>query len=234
MSRTPSPQRASAPEDDRTLMDGVIRRDPAAFERLMRTHNSRLFRVARAILRSDSDAEDALQDAYLDAFRHAASFRADSSLATWLTRIVINQSLMRRRRQNSDPVVVRFGDGSETSAEIPTMADRTSEAPSATAFRQEVRRLLERRLDELPVAFRTVFVMRDVNEMSVEETAAALEIPSSTVRTRLFRARALLREALARDIDSVTLDVFGFAGTRCDRTVAGVLARLAELDRPAD
>ena len=78
MSRTPSPQRASAPEDDRTLMDGVIRRDPAAFERLMRTHNSRLFRVARAILRSDSDAEDALQDAYLDAFRHAASFRADS------------------------------------------------------------------------------------------------------------------------------------------------------------
>ena len=119
MSRTPSPQRAPAPEDDRTLMDGVVRRDPAAFERLMRTHNSRLFRVARAILRSDSDAEDALQDAYLDAFRHAASFRADSSLATWLTRIVINQSLMRRRRQNSDPVVVRFGDGSETSAEYP-------------------------------------------------------------------------------------------------------------------
>ena len=113
MSRTPSPQRAPVPEDDRTLMDGVVRRDPAAFERLMRTHNSRLFRVARAILRSDSDAEDALQDAYLDAFRHAASFRADSSLATWLTRIVINQSLMRRRRQHSDPVVVRFGDGSD-------------------------------------------------------------------------------------------------------------------------
>jgi len=232
MSRTPNAQGAPVSDDDRTLMQGVAGRDPAAFERLMRTHNSRLFRVARAILRSDSDAEDALQDAYLDAFRHAASFRADSSLATWLTRIVINQSLMRRRRQQGDPVVVRFGDGSTPGGEITTMADRTSEAPAAAAFRQEVRRLLERRLDELPVAFRTVFVMRDVNEMSVEETAAALEIPSSTVRTRLFRARALLREALARDIDSVTLDVFGFAGSRCDRTVAGVLARLAELDRP--
>src|SRR4051812_8460247 len=146
MSPTPSPQRAPVSDDDRTLMDGVVRRDPAAFERLMRTHNSRLFRVARAILRSDSDAEDALQDAYLDAFRHAASFRADSSLATWLTRIVINQSLMRRRRQHGDPVVVRFGDGITAGGEITTMADRTSEAPSAAAFRQEVRRLLERRL----------------------------------------------------------------------------------------
>jgi RNA polymerase sigma-70 factor (ECF subfamily) len=195
----------------------------------MREHNSRLFRVARAILRSDEEAEDALQDAYLDAFRHAATFRGDSSLATWLTRIVINQALMRLRRKRGDRVIVPFttGDG----AEAREMADHTSEAPPMATFRHEVRRLLERRIDDLPVAFRTVFVMREVNEMSVEDTASALNIPSSTVRTRLFRARALLREALAKDLDSVTLDVFGFAGSRCDRIVAAVLARAPELDR---
>ena len=94
-------------------------------------------------------------------------------------------------------------------------------------MRGEVRRMIERHLDGLPVAFRAVFVMRDVEGMSVEETAACLSIPSATVRTRLFRARALLREALARDMDSATMDVFGFAGERCDRIVANVLARAA-------
>jgi RNA polymerase sigma-70 factor, ECF subfamily len=230
MMPTPKPQQAPVSDEERTLIQGVVNRDPAAFETLMRTYNGRLFRVARAILRTDSDAEDALQDAYLDAFRHAASFRAESSLATWLTRIVINQSLMRMRRQHGERVVVPFATGRGQDGEITNMADPTGEAPSTAAFRQEVRRLLERRLDELPVAFRTVFVMRDVNEMSVEETAAALAIPASTVRTRLFRARARLREALARDIDSVTLDVFGFAGSRCDRIVARVLAAAAALD----
>ena len=213
---------------ERTLIDGVARREAAAFEALMRAHNSQLFRVARGILGSDSEAEDALQDAYLDVFRHASSFRGESSLATWLTRIVINHALMRLRRQKSDRVIVPFASEGRTDAEIGEMPDRRSEAPPATAFRQEVRALLERRIDELPVAFRTVFIMRDVNEMSVEDTAAALGIPSSTVRTRLMRARARLREALARDIDSVTLDVFGFAGTRCDRIVANVLARAAQ------
>jgi RNA polymerase sigma-70 factor (ECF subfamily) len=126
---------------------------------------------------------------------------------------------------------VPFTSAPGAEAEAEDMADRTSEPPPAATFRHEVRRLLERRIDDLPVAFRTVFVMREVNEMSVEDTASALGIPSSTVRTRLFRARALLREALAKDLDSVTLDVFGFAGSRCDRIVAAVLARAPELDR---
>ena len=105
--------------------------------------------------------------------------------------------------------------------------DTRAESPRDAAMRAEVRRMIERHLDGLPVAFRAVFVMRDVEGMSVEETAACLSIPSATVRTRLFRARALLREALAKDVDSATMNVFGFAGERCDRIVANVLARMA-------
>ena len=195
----------------------------------MRRHNGKLFRVARAILKDDADAEDALQDGYLEAYRRIGDFRGESQLATWLTRIVINQALMRLRRQRRDRVVVPFGDGRrpDTQPNEADMADANAESPTDATMRGEVRRMLERRIDELPVAFRTVFVMREVEDMSVEETAACLSIPAATVRTRLFRARALLREALARDMDSATVEVFGFAGERCDRIVAGVLARVA-------
>ena len=105
------------------------------------------------------------------------------------------------------------------------VADELTESPSTSVLRGEIRRILERRIDELPMSFRTVFVMREVDEMSVQETAECLSISPATVRTRLFRARALLREALARDLDVATPDVFGFAGARCDRIVAAVLAR---------
>jgi RNA polymerase sigma-70 factor (ECF subfamily) len=201
----------------------------AAFEAIMRRHNGRLFRVARAILKDDADAEDALQDAYLEAYRHLGDFRGDAQLSTWLTRIVITQSLMRLRRQKRERVVVPFGRGEHSEerkeADVP---DEKAEPPSSTAMRAEVRRLLEQRIDQLPVAFRTVFVMREVEDMTVEETAECLGIPAPTVRTRLFRARALLREALARDMDTAAADVFGFAGARCDRIVATVLARIRQ------
>ena len=203
------------------------RHDHQAFEAIMRRHNGRLFRVARAILKNDADAEDALQDAYLEAYRHLDEFRADAQLSTWLTRIVVNQALMRLRRQKRDGKVVPFrqDSGGEASPEVEVRDERT-ESPSAAVLRTEIRRILERRIDELPVAYRTVFVMREVEEMSVEETAQGLSIPSSTVRTRLFRARALLRASLARDVDMATGDVFAFAGGRCDRIVANVLAQL--------
>jgi RNA polymerase sigma-70 factor, ECF subfamily len=202
------------------------RTDYQAFEAVMRRHNGRLFRVARTILRNDADAEDALQDAYLDAYRHLDDFRAEAELSTWLTRIVVNQSLMRLRRQKRDGSVVPFSqDGGETPPAV-EVRDEKGESPSTAVLRTEMRRLLERRIDELPVAYRTVFVMREVEDMSVEETARSLDIPSSTVRTRLFRARALLRASLSRDVDMATGDVFAFAGARCDRIVARVLARL--------
>ena len=223
---------AASAVTDADLVARIGRRDQAAFETLMRRHNARLFRVARAILKDDAEAEDALQDAYLDAYRRIGDFRGESQLATWLTRIVINQALMRLRRQKRDRVVVPVRrPARRRNANLPEadMADDKTESPTDATMRAEVRRMLERRIDELPVAFRTVFVMREVEDMTVEETAACLSIPAATVRTRLFRARALLREALARDMDSATVEVFGFAGERCDRIVAGVLARAAPL-----
>ncbi len=214
------------PAADDQLTTGLAARDHAEFERLMRQHNGRLFRVARAILKDDGEAEDAVQDGYLEAYRHLSDFRGQSTLATWLTRIVINQALMRLRRQRREGVVVPFESGV---ADGPAAAAAVSgESPADRMRRAEIRRLLERRIDELPAAFRTVFVMREVEDMTVDETAACLGIPPATVRTRVFRARALLREALARDLDLAAADVFAFAGARCDRIVRAVLARLED------
>ena len=190
--------------------------DPASFEALMRRYNPRLFRVARAILKDEGAAEDALQEAYIQAYRQLETFRGDADMGTWLTRIVINQSLMglRKRKREKEGVVVPFPD-------VP------AESPSDLTLRSEIRRLIERRVDELPVAFRTVFVMREIEEMTAQETAEALGIPEATVRTRLFRARALLRNSLERDMDLARGDVYAFAGARCDRIVAAVLDRIS-------
>lgn len=211
--------------DDRTLAARITARDGAAFEALMRQHNGRLFRVARAILKDDADAEDVLQDAYLDAYRNMSQFRGDSQLGTWLVRIVANRALMRLRKQKRDRVVIPIATRRRDDETPKDYADQTSESPTNAAARAEVRRLLERRIDELPMTFRAVFVLREIEELSADEVAQCLGIPAATVRTRLFRARALLREALARDLDLATGDVFAFAGARCDRIVAGVLAR---------
>lgn len=215
-----------SPIDDRHLADRIAAHDNSAFETLMRRYNTRLFRAARAILKDDAEAEDAVQDAYLDAYRHIDQFHGGSQLGTWLVRIAINHALMRLRKHKRERVVVPFAAGPERDSPDLDPADSTAELASTTILRTEIRRMLERRLDELPVAFRTVFVLREVEEMSVEETAAALGIPPATVRTRLFRARGLLRAALARDLDVATGDLFAFAGSRCDRIVAAVMARL--------
>jgi RNA polymerase sigma-70 factor, ECF subfamily len=221
-------QPGTAHVSDDELATRVAGRDHLAFEALMRRHNQRLFRVARAILADDTEAEDALQDAYLDAYRHMAEFRGEAQLVTWLTRIVVNQALMRRRKQKRHANVVSLQAAAHPGdAAFEALSDDSIEPPPHAALRAEVRRVMERRIDDLPLAFRTVFIMREVEDMSVQETAEALSIPAATVRTRLFRARALLREALARDLDIVTPDLFGFAGDRCDRIVHGVLSRLS-------
>lgn len=223
-----APLHTAAAADDATLAARITAHDQAAFEVLMRRHNGRLFRVARAVLKNDAEAEDVLQDAYLDAYRNMGRFRGDSQLGTWLVRLVVNRALMRLRRTRRDPVVVPMAgrDGRVDTAPL-ELPDDAAESPVNAAARAEIRRLLERRIDELPVAFRTVFVLREIEELSVDEVAECLGIPPATVRTRMFRARALLREALARELDVATGDVFAFAGQRCDRIVAAVLARTA-------
>ena len=213
--------------DDGALVARVVAGDGAAFELLMRRYNQRLFRLARSMLRNTAEAEDALQDAYLSAYQAIGSWRGEASVATWLSRVVSNQCLGRLRRQarrdNIVPMVSLTGADDEEHEPMPT---QESETPDRSLVRAELRALLERKLDELPEAFRTVFVLRSVEELSVEETAQSLSIPEATVRSRHFRARSLLRESLAQDIDVAERDVFSFDGERCDRIVAGVLARM--------
>ncbi len=214
-------------DDDRTLARRVAERDERAFETLMRKHNQLLYRIARSILRDDDEAEDAVQDAYLAAYRSIGNFRGGAKLSTWLSRIVINESYARIRKRKPGVVVPFSADASEGSDSVDqTMSDETVEEPARAAMRAELRRLLESKIDALPEQFRTAFILREVEEMSVEEAADVLQLPAATVRTRAFRARALLRESLARDIDTATPDAFGFAGERCDRIVAAVLDRL--------
>lgn len=219
-------------ESDMGLVRRILGGDRDAFKHLMRLHNTALFRAARAIVRDDADAEDVLQEAYISVLGHLPDFRGDSRLATWLTRIVINQALGRLRSRRRDNVVELVEDrpqGAPASIEQAVDEDAGG-SPEAGAMRAELRRLLERKIDALPLAFRTAFILREVQEMTIEETAECLAIPEATVRTRVFRARALLRASLAEELDVATTDVFRFAGARCDRIVAGVLERLRALD----
>jgi RNA polymerase sigma-70 factor, ECF subfamily len=213
--------------DDDALLRRIRAGDRDAFTDLMRRYNRRLYRVARSVLRDDAEAEDALQDAYLQAYRALPAFRGESALGTWLTRIVVNAALMRQRKTGRLAEVIELGaDFGADDAALPR--DRLDEPaqPELAALRAQTRRLIETGIDKLPAAFRTVFVLRAVEELTVEETAATLDIPEATVRTRYFRARAMLREALAREIDFAIEDAFGFDGARCDRIVDAVQRRL--------
>lgn len=230
MSALPQSTAVLAAIDDTALVQRIRGGDAAAFELLMRRHNRRLYRVARSLLRDAAEAEDALQEAYLAGFRSLAGFRGDAALSTWLTRIVVNEcnGRLRRmaRRDNIVPIVSAHalpGGEDEPMTEDPSAA--AEDTPERAFARSELRALLELRIDALPAEFRTVFVMRSVEELSVEETAECLGLPEATVRTRHFRARALLRESLARDVDVAERDVFGFDGERCDRIVRNVLRR---------
>lgn len=212
---------------DMEIVHRIAAGDTAAFELLMRRYNRPLYRTARSILRDDAEAEDTVQEAYLLAYRGIGNFRGDAKLSTWLTRIVVNEAIARSRKASRRAEIIRLDGDIEPSGEQ-TMNDASSELPEQAAMRAEARRLLEKNIDRLPDAFRTVFVLRALEEMSVEEAAASLGIPEATVRTRFFRARSLLREALSREIDIAHEEAFAFDGERCDRIVAAVLGRLGD------
>jgi RNA polymerase sigma-70 factor (ECF subfamily) len=215
--------------DDPGLVQQVQRGNTAAFAVLMRRYNRRLYRTARAILKDDAAAEDALQEGYVAAYRHLGEFRGDAQLSTWLTRIVVNQALQALRKTRREQVVVLFDERADERADEQQQAaaaDSSLAGPEKAMLRTEMRRLIERKIDDLPEGYRTVFMLREIEDMTVEETATALGIPAATVRSRLFRAKARLRESLAQELDMATQDVFGFDGERCDRIVRTVLARL--------
>ena len=218
--------RAAPAEDELTLTRRVAGGDRAAFEIIMRRYNRRLYRLARASLRDDAEAKDALQEAYLNAYRAIGSFRGEATLSTWLSRLVLNECGVRQRRSARRRDIIPLVSSDTSRTETERVAD-VAEAPDRAAARIQLRAILESKLGELPEALRVVFVLRSVEELSVAEAAQTLGIAEETVRVRHFRAKGMLREALAREIDLAETDLFEFGGAHCDGVVASVLARVS-------
>jgi RNA polymerase sigma-70 factor, ECF subfamily len=225
MRSAPAPH-VAGPSDDAELVRRALTRDDTAFRTIMERHNRRLYRIARGILRNDSEAEDVVQEAYVKAFTHLGGFRGDSSLATWLSRITMNEALGRLRRERPAVDLETFG-AQRTEAQIIKFPQTvTSDDPERTMAQREILRLVERATDNLPDIFRIVFMTRMIEGMSTEDTANLLGLQPDTVKTRLHRARRLVRDELDKQIGPVLLDAFPFAGRRCARMTNAVLQRL--------
>ncbi|MGB7259795.1 MAG: RNA polymerase sigma factor [Pseudolabrys sp.] len=218
--------------DERDLVARARRHDKAALRTIVRQNNLRLFRVARSILKDDWEAEDAVQEAYVRAFTHLAEFEEKSSLNTWLTRIVVNEALgrLRRRRPTVDISEVESGEAEISNAEVVPFPLASSQPDPERAMAQgQIRDLLEEAIDALPDAFRVVLVARVIEQMSVEETAELYGLRPETVKTRLHRARTMLRKDLEQQFGPLLTDTFPFGGRRCERMADNVIARLESL-----
>ncbi|RUW48448.1 RNA polymerase sigma factor [Mesorhizobium sp. M1A.F.Ca.ET.072.01.1.1] len=217
---------SAAEAGEMALVRRALARDPGAFRFIIKTHNQRLYRIARGVVRNDAEAEDIVQEAYMRAFASLDSFRGDASLSTWLSRIVINEALGRLRKrkrivampENPDAQIIRFPLNSNDL--------NPGDDPERTMAQRQILGLVERATDSLPDVYRTVFVARVIEGLSIEETADLLGIRPETVKTRLHRARALVRKALDDEIGPVLLDAFPFAGRRCERLTRAVMKRL--------
>jgi RNA polymerase sigma-70 factor (ECF subfamily) len=201
--------------------------DREAFRTIMQRCNQRLFRVARGIVRDESEAEDVLQEAYTRAYAALPGFRGEAQVATWLTRIVINEARGRLRRRRPTVGVEAIETAQMAGGgQVLAFPRRAADDPERAAANAQVRRLLERAVDELPEAFRVVFILRDVEDCSIEETAQVLGIKPPTVKTRLHRARRLMREALDTELATALAGAYPFLGERCARITEAVMARL--------
>jgi RNA polymerase sigma-70 factor (ECF subfamily) len=223
--------RSQIRDSEADLVRRAAANEHAAVRRIIQTYNQRLYRIARSVVRDDSEAEDVLQEAYLRAFAALSAFRGESTLATWLSRIVLNEALQRRRKRVDTPeagvgVDMMQPRGADIIPFPLTNSDSTD--PERAMAQNEICQLLERAIDELPEDFRVVLVLRTLEDMSVEETASLLGLREETVKTRLHRARRLLREALAEHIGPLFSDVFPFQGHRCERIADAVVQRLSQ------
>ena len=212
-----------AAPDDLELAHRALARNGNAFRTIMKTYNQRLYRLARGIVRDNGEAEDVVQEAYVRAFAHLDGFRGDSTLATWLSRIVINEALGRLRKWRR---AAATDDRCRQAQIIPFPLNAGTDDPERTMAQRQILQLVERATDSLPDVYRTVFVARVIEGLSMEETASLLGVRPETVKTRLHRARALVRKQLEEQIGPVLLDAFPFAGRRCERLTAAVMKRL--------
>jgi RNA polymerase sigma-70 factor (ECF subfamily) len=226
MRTAPAPQNAALGITEAELVARARKRDEAAIRSIMQANNRRLYRLARGILRNDGEAEDVVQETYVRAFTHLAEFRGDSSLATWLARIAMNEARGRLRRQRPAVELTSLPPGALEAQIIQFPHSAQSEDPEKSMAQREIQHVVERAIDDLPEAFRIVFITRVIEGMNVEETAEILGLKPETVKTRLHRARAMLRDNVEKKIGPVVMDAFPFAGRRCDRLTEAVLKRL--------
>jgi len=207
---------------DEQIVEKVVAGQTALFEVLMRRHNERVYRAARAIIKDESEAEDIMQQAYVNAYSHLRQFDGRSRFSTWLTRIAIHEALARARRRG------RYTNMDLEHPSTLTVARSIAAPldPERLAFSRELGALMESAIDRLPDGAREVFILRTVEGMSTEEVAAALDVSEAVIKTRLSRARAVLRRELSAQTDTAAANTFRFLRPRCDRVVAAVLARI--------
>lgn len=213
--------------DDNALVALVRQGQRDAFRPIMQRCNQRLFRMARSVVGDDFEAEDVVQESYMRAYKRLDTFRGDSTLLTWLTSIVLNEARGRLRKRHTMVGLEQIDAApDETHRVLQFPSKFGNEDPAAAAARAQIRHLLEHAIDKLPPAFRTVYVMREIEECTVEETATQLAIKPETVKTRLHRARRLLRASLQGALAATLTDAFPFMGQRCARVTEAVMARL--------
>ena len=226
--RTPDVADETGTKPDDVLIQEVLAGNTAGFELLMRRYNERIYRAARAIVRDAAEAEDVMQQAYVNAFTHLRQFNGAARFSTWLTRIAMNEALARVRRRG------RFEAFDEERPNVELLMFRTpAENPERQAFSRELAALLEGAIDSLPNGLREVFVLREVEGLSTAEVADCLDVSEDVVKTRLSRSRAQLRRRLMERTGAVAPEAFRFERPRCDRVVANVLARIAGQGPPA-
>jgi len=217
---------STEPLSDEEIVRRILDGETALFELIMRRYNQRLYRVARAILRDDAEAEDVMQDAYVRAYGHLSQFAGRSQFATWLTRIAIHEALARvQRRKKTDQLGANEWNDGEGEMNIAATALNPEEQLSAS----ELGRALESAILSIPEQYRLVLMMRDVEQLSTTETATALDLTEENVKVRLHRARVMVRKNLFAQAGSEAPRAFGFMGERCDCVVARVMAKIADL-----
>ncbi|HEY5907914.1 MAG TPA: RNA polymerase sigma factor [Vicinamibacteria bacterium] len=221
--RTRSSPRPLTELADEEIVERVKAGESALFETLMRRYNQRLYRIARSILRDESEAEDVMQQAYVNAFTHLDQFAARAKFSTWLTRIAVHEALGRARRRERLKPIDHSPDEPESPSSV--LHDQRPD-PERQAQTAELRRLLEAAIDGLPQVYRSVFLLREGEGLDTQEAAECLEISEEAVRTRLHRARALLRRRLYESAGATSGSAFAFHLSRCDRVVAAVFNQL--------
>jgi RNA polymerase sigma-70 factor (ECF subfamily) len=215
---------------DTDIVHRVRAGDRALFEILMRRHNQRLYRAVRAVLQNEQECEDAMQQAYVNAFVHLHQFEERSQFSTWLIRIALHEAFARRRKTRASELRIESPSLLENRGDIMDTVPSSQPDPERKAYARELQGVLEDAVDSLPEAYRTVFMLRDIEGLSTTETGAELGLGDEAVKTRLHRARAMLRRAVTARIGDVTAGAFEFRATRCDRVVAAVLAQILTAD----